>query len=184
MKRCSPLIIYCAVLLAGALLVRLAAGGDPADAGGARAGQENKNLLQHARLSAYTAGGRLTHRLQSPQLWHFSDGGEMQLAGIEFAYHPQTGAATEVTAGQGVIKGEQIYLNGEVEVRQAGANGRGGQRLTTRDVTISLPRKTAHTDQPAVLHKGSLQTRGVGMVVDLEKSEIRLLSAAKTTHER
>ncbi len=181
MKALSPFALYCMLLFASvAALEYLTDDRPPPAQDRARNTQESRNLLQQTTMSAYAADGKLTYRLQSPELWHFSDSGNMRFAKVEFEYYPQSDPGLRASAEKGTTSKakNEIYLDGRVTLER-----RDGLTLDTRDVTVSLTRKVAHTDQPATLAHDNHTTQGVGMFADLDKNEIRLQSRTRTRYE-
>lgn len=180
-KTLSPFTLYCMSLLIFAVVLKYSTVTNPPPERSATSGtQESRNLLQQATLSAYTADGKLTHRLQSPELWHFSNSGNMKFSEVYFEYYPQSGTGIKVTAEKGTTSkaDREIYLNGDVTLRH-----RDGQTLNTSDITIALDKKIAYTTQPATMTHGKHTTQGVGMFADLDKNEIRLQSRARARYE-
>jgi lipopolysaccharide export system protein LptC len=125
------------------------------------------------------------YRLLSPHAVEATGRGGTDLETPRLTVFEAGRAPAESRAKHGWLSPDQtlLQLEGEVDLRRAGADGSPGTRLQTPSLLIFPEENRAQTDAPVVISSPGHRITGVGLRADLEREHYELLSEVRGQHE-
>jgi lipopolysaccharide export system protein LptC len=127
------------------------------------------------------------YRLAGTHMVHYPDNDTVDITAPHVVFYHQVAVPRwDVVAERGLTNssGDEIYLLGEVVIRQLGANPKTSKiKILTRDVRVEPAIKYAETHQPATLLSSLGKTDAVGARVYLKEGRIELLSQVEGDYE-
>ena len=145
----------------------------------------NNSRFEEATINAYDDKANLLYRLTSPVILYLQDNG-LEFEKPLFIYQTPDATPLNLSANKGHINNDSalIDLLGDVAIYRINQQTNMPEYLYTSDATIDLDKKTAYTDAKATFQQHNKVTEGMGMIADLEKQTIRLLSNIKVLNTR
>jgi len=137
--------------------------------------------------------GRERYRLNAKAIHQQGDNGVIDLEQLEMNYHPgaqgelpgeqpaSTKKATEVwhlTSDRGQVRadGDDVQLNGNVQVTGPAPGSEAPLVLTTDNMRVNTPTQFIETDAPVQIRQSGNLIYAVGMEADLKAGNVRLKS--------
>lgn len=123
------------------------------------------------------------YRLAGTHMIHYPDNDTVDITAPHMVFYHQVATPRwDVVAERGLTNssGDEIYLLGEVVIRQLEANAKTSKvKILTRDVRVKPTARYAETHQPATLLNSLGRTDAVGARLYLEEERVELLSQVR-----
>lgn len=123
--------------------------------------------------------GQPRYRLTGTRMVHYPDNDALKIAAPHIVFYRQASPRWVVVAERALTTstGEEIYLLGEVIIRQLGVDPKTTtMKIVTQDVRVEPETKFAETRQPVTLLNRFGKTDAVGARAYLQEGRIELLS--------
>jgi len=127
--------------------------------------------------------GKPEYTLSSPKVVHFADDDSMEMLYPRIVHFEGSDVNLTATANRGVFKreGEEGFFYGNVALVRAATPERDELRVRTEFLHVMNEKHIARTDQPVVLTEGHSVLSAVGMELQEDTRELKLLSAVRGT---
>nr|WP_244962542.1 LPS export ABC transporter periplasmic protein LptC [Oleiagrimonas soli] len=147
------------------------------DAGPPRSGY----TLHDFTLYGYGDNGKLSYRLQAPRLERREGDDSLYLNQPTFLLPPKNGQPGEPWTGNSdygwvSAKGDELKLQGKVNMHRKAYAGAAAASIDTSDVTAWPKQNKVQTDAHVAMRQGTATMTGVGMRADLDTKHMELLN--------
>lgn len=144
--------------------------------------------LHDFTLYGYGPGGQLGYRLQAPRLERREGDESLYLDQPKFLLPPKNRQAGQPWTGHadyGWVSagGDELKLQGAVEMQRKSYPGAAAARIVTRDVTAWPRRNQVQTDAHVAMYQGTATMTGIGMRADLDTKHMELLHDFQGTYQ-
>lgn len=138
------------------------------------------SIIEHMRVTEFSAAGTPMHILITPQLTHYSnlDRSDLQQPKVTIMQEDQTPWEIQAMFGQTDHGIAQITLYDQVQLYQAADEDRPSSLMTTSKLIYYPNLQLAQTDAPIEFKQTGLHVKSIGMIADLERDTVELLQAA------
>ncbi|WP_240761747.1 LPS export ABC transporter periplasmic protein LptC [Nitrosococcus wardiae] len=160
---------------------------DPARPGRTDPNRRTANyFMEEFTLTLMDQKGLPLYRLAGTHMVHYPDNDTVEVTAPHAVFYRQDTPHWEVVAEQGLTnsQGDEIYLLGEVVIRQFGADAKTNKmKIFTQDMRVEPWAKYAETNQPITLLNSFGKTHAIGAQVYLKEERIELLSQVRGDYE-
>jgi len=144
--------------------------------------------LHDFTLYGYGTDGALGYRLQAPRLERREGDASLYLVRPKFLLPPKSGQAAEPWTGHsdyGWVSagGDELKLQGAVDMQRKAYAGAAAASIVTRDVTAWPKRNQVQTDAHVAMRQGTATMTGIGMRADLDTKHMELLHDFQGTYQ-
>jgi len=129
--------------------------------------------------------GAASYSLAAAKMVHYPDDDTTLLTAPKFVSYGSPNATLTVTASEGVVsaKGDHVYFQDDVRVTRAAHEGASELVLRTSFLHVIPDRHIARTDRAVTLSDDANTVTAVGLEMNNETREIRLLSNVRGTFD-
>ena len=176
--------LYCVVVALLAVIPYLLPAASPPLPAGAPPAVDGE--LSEVVSSVYAPDGLRRYHSESARVRHWRESRMLALDPLEMRYYSDGVQTMSLRSESGRVleKGRLVKLDGAVElIRPAGVEG-ATEKVDTRDVEVKTEEWIAVTQERVVIERGGQRMEGRGMVADLERGEVSLLSDVRGRHEQ
>ena len=196
MKKWARALAYVVgiLVIAGAYFIGVAGRNDDAADPAAALPPDPGYAARDAVVIETGVDGRERYRLNAQVIRQQSDGGIINLEYLEMDYHPKAQPALpgekrepvvdpkdvwHLSADRGQVRanGDDVQLNGNVQVTGPAPGSQQPLKLTTDRIRVNTPTEFIETDAPVKLTSSGNVLTAVGMEADLKAGKLRLKSA-------
>ncbi|ADE13533.1 protein of unknown function DUF1239 [Nitrosococcus halophilus Nc 4] len=142
--------------------------------------------MEEFTLTLMDQEGLPLYRLEGTHMVHYPATDTVEVTAPHAVFYHQVVPRWEVVAERGLTnsQGDEIYLLGEVVIRQFGADAKTNKmKILTQDVRVEPRAEYAETNQPVTLLNNLGKTHAVGAQVYLKEERIELLSQVRGDYE-
>jgi lipopolysaccharide export system protein LptC len=137
-------------------------------------------VLQDFTLYSYGPDGKLVYRMQAPRLNRRQGDASLYLNQPSFLLASRNGSDTPPWTGQSdygwvSANGDELKLQGRVELQRPAYPGAAAARIATRDLTAWPPQNRVATDARVFVHQGTATMTATGMRARLDTKHLELL---------
>ena len=141
-------------------------------------------FLEDISTTLMDAKGKPRYRLTAKRLDHYADNNTIEMIKPVLKIMNNNQLEWNIISETGVIQQqtEEIFLNGDVTIKQDARAKKPATLLLTRNLRIKVPKEFAETNEHVELHHGKHQLSGTGMNLYLATSKLELLAKGKGTY--
>jgi lipopolysaccharide export system protein LptC len=144
--------------------------------------------LHDFTLYGYGNDGMLGYRLKAPRLERREGDESLYLVRPQFLLPPKNGQAGQPWTGKsdyGWVSagGDELKLQGAVDMHRKAYPGAAAASIVTRDVTAWPRRNRVQTDAHVAMRQGTATMTGTGMRADLDTKHMELLHDFQGTYQ-
>lgn len=129
--------------------------------------------------------GAPTRRISAEYMAHFADTGSSEFTRPYMVLYADSGPPWQVRSERGwaSARDDVMLLLGQVHIWRDSAAGERLVDIHTRDLRVLPATDYGETDQPVLIRRGHVESRGLGMRAYLEDDRLELLSKVRTVYD-